>query len=248
MTAKYDKNHFIVNGEEHLESNIVSVINDNRHKYVQCSCCGKVFRKGDDKFVIHQREAIKPETCFDCPHIHADRERTTKTKYVVNPDGTFVKKFEQTVRLQCTNGMIWEYHDIDSEAAIANCKRRQCQYATEDKIEDIFTQYPGIFDDIITIDKILDTGYYGVPVVGDTYQLYIINEKYNIQAYVNEYSIVDCFLVDVDGAGDSREIWYSKRYDEIFSQRHGKYVVWEPDCLTTQQINEIKEMFKNLYR
>ena len=99
-TAKYRNGHFYVNGNLCGESNIVSVINDNRKKYIQCSSCGKIFRKNDPKFEIHKQNAENPSTCLDCPHLYINTGRTTKQKFVINPDGSQVEKIEREVFLE----------------------------------------------------------------------------------------------------------------------------------------------------
>lgn len=247
MQAKYDKNHFIVNGEQQYECNVVSIINDNRKKYIQCSCCGKVFRKGDRRFEIHKQQAESPKACFDCRHLCTNRERVTKREYILNADGTYTRRTEQSVELQCSHGYMWSYPNIDSDTAIHNCKLRQCGSATEKEIKDIFIQYPGVFDDIITIDRILDVGYVGTPNVGVEYTTYVLDVAYDIQAYVNSLNIVDRFLIDFED--DYRTVWYSKRYNEIFTiNGDNEYVPWEHYKLSEQQRNEIKEIFAKLYR
>lgn len=246
MQSKYDEGRFVVNGEEINETNIVSIINDNRKNYVQCPCCGKVFRRGSHKFEDHARDAASPKVCFNCPYVCASNVQTTKSEYIINTDGTYSKKIEQNVQLECSRGYLRSYPRIDSITAIANCKLRQCEDATEKEIEDIFTLCPGVFDDIITVDKILDIGYVGIPERLYQHTLYKLNTTYDITAYVNSLSIVDQFIIDVDDWSSS--VWYSKKYDEIFMNVEGRYAPWTSCGLTTQQREEIKEIFANLYR
>lgn len=247
VQAKYDKGKFIVNGNEQRETNVVSIVNDNRKNYVQCSSCGKVFRKGDAKFDIHKEDATSTKVCLNCPHVCASHERTIRRKYVINADGTYRRQTEQSVDLVCSKGFMWSYPDINSALAIENCKLRQCGNAIAKEIQDIFTQYPGIFDDIITADRILDTGYVDVPEYSYYFTVYALSDKYDIKAYVNDLSIVDCFQIYFEG--DSQCVWYSKKYDEIFMEGTGAcYTPWTCRRLTTQQRMEIKEIFAKLYR
>jgi hypothetical protein len=247
VQAKYDKNHFIVNGERQYETNVVSVINDNRKNYIQCSCCGKVFRKGDHRFEIHKQQAASPTTCFDCPHLNAHRERTIKREYVMNSDGTYTRKTEQSVELQCSSGYMWSYPNIDSVLAISNCKLRQCGNATEREIEDIFTQHPGVFDDIITIDRVLDMGYIGLPEPSLDYNSYTLDVAYDIKAFVNPLNIVDYFTITLEGY--TYVVWYSKKYNEILTNNEdGHYTAWVCKGLSVRQRTEIKEIFAKLYR
>jgi hypothetical protein len=247
MQAKYDKGKFVVDGINQNETNVVSIINDNRKNYVQCSNCGKVFRKRDHKFKTHKEDAKSSKVCLTCPHVICSNNRTITQKYIANEDGTYVRKIEQRVDLQCSSGYLWTYPSIDSITAIEGCKLRQCGDATEKEIEDTFTQYPGIFDDIITVDKILDFGYVGIPDRGISYTLYDLNIADSVCAYVNKLGIVDKFFLCLDDY--TADIWYSKKYKEIFTcDKEGHYIPWAYDGLSTRKRIKIKEAFEKLYR
>lgn len=247
-TAKYNRGSFYVDGEAVRQTNIVSIINDNRKNYIQCSCCGQVFKKGDEKFLIHKANAVKPETCFGCVNMIVDNDYPIKDIFVAKTDGTFVRKTEQSVRLTCSRSGMWSYDSIDSEDAIRRCKKRQCADATQATISDFFTQHPGVFDDIITIDTLLDNGY--DVHINDRYTLsyedVIFEEEYIIGVAINKLGIVDRWYVWVDG--DRYIFFYSKKYDELYCENGPRcYEVWNNRYVGPEMRTEIKAIIKSLY-
>lgn len=246
--AKYNQDNFYVDGEREPQSNIVSIINDNRKKYIQCSSCGQVFRRGDPRFEEHKAKASSPETCFKCKHMSVDDAIFVGRKFIANPDGSFTEKAERTVNLTCSNSGLWSYDSINSNRAIHNCKRRQCGTAKETEIYDFFISRPGVFDDLITIDKLMDDGH-NVTLrngVDSTYEI-AYDDDYTVVAVINSIGIVDRFIVWYDG--DKHIVYYSKKYDELFrSNPASKYVVWEHPDVPDDRRTVIKEKIANLYR
>lgn len=245
-TAKYNEHKFYVEGESVKETNVVSIINDNRKNYIECSCCGQVFRRGDRRFETHKANAIKPETCFDCPHLCTENEMVTKTSFTIGYDGCFVRKIEEEVYLTCSRSGIWSYNGIMSREAINNCKKRQCADAEEINIVDFFTENPSVFDDIITIDSLLDNGYDVIMNERNGLQTDIIwEEDYTIGVVINHLGIVDRFHVWFNC--DKYPVYYSKRYNELFTECRGAYAVWNPIGLNKEMRNEIKAYIAKLY-
>ena len=245
-TAKYNEGNFYVDGEKVRQTNIVSIVNDNRKNYIQCSCCGQVFRKGDRRFQKHKENAIKCETCFGCRSLYTENRIQTTKKYVMNPDGSFSEKIENNVELYCSKVSFWKTYSIASDTAINNCPKRQCATATEMEIKDFFTEYRGAFDDIITIDSLLDNGY-DVRISERSANRYDIEiyDDYTIGVQINPLGIVDKFYVWYEG--DRYWLHYSRRYDELFYDGL-EYEVWNMDYMPTEMRNEIKEIIAKLYR
>lgn len=245
-TAKYNKGNFLVDGCVMRKSSIVSIMNDNRKNYIQCSCCGQVFRKGDKRFQRHKENAIKPETCFGCAALCTHEMYESKHRIVCNPDGTYSEKIERAVDLRCDSSSFWSSPSINSEEAIRRCKKRQCGSATEVEIEDFFTKYPGAFDDIITIDSILDEGYdVGILNNGEAYDI-VCEDDYTLGVYINRIGIVTYFYIWIDG--DRYWFQYSKKYDELFTD-HGEhgYVIFDIYEVSTELREEIKKLIRKFY-
>lgn len=248
QTAKYNYGDFYVDGEKEPQYNVVSIVNDNRKKYIQCSSCGKVFRRDDPRFKEHKRNAIKPETCFNCPHMSVEDTTYLARKFTTNPDGTFTQTEERSANLTCSCTGLWSYYSINHSRSIEGCKKRQCGKATEVEIVDFFTNHPGVFDDIITIDKILDAGYnVNLPKRHEATYDIICGDLYTIGVVINTIGIVDRFVVWFEG--DKHHVYYSKRYNELFcSGANHKYIDWFPMEMFDETREEIKNAIAKLYR
>jgi hypothetical protein len=248
-TAKYNRNDFYVDGSRIPQDNIVSIMNDNRKKYFRCSCCGQVFRKGDRRFKTHKENAIKPETCFDCPHLYLSGTSRVSAKYVVNKDGSFGLIETMNADLRCDNTNSWFYPSIDSCDAICKCDKRRCADATENEISDFFTQYPGAFDDILTIDRLLDENY-DVSLGGRNCLrneiIFNDDNHYVISVYINSIGIVDYF--SVRWLGFAWHVYYSKKYDELFVSCDLKYQKWNESLIGDDLRKEIKNQIAKFYR
>ena len=246
MTVKYDNGFFTVNGESVNNCNIISIMNDNRKNYIQCSCCGKIFKKGSDKFKIHKENAIKPETCFDCPSLAIENASVNKRSFAINTDGSAIEKLERSVRLLCSRYGIWSHVDLNSEEALCRCKKRQCANATEMEIVDFFTQYPGAFDDIITVDKLLDKGYHIVLTGRKNTEFEIICEDdYTIGVCINRLGIITRFYIWYEC--EYYEVFYSKKYNELYEE-NCDYVPWYVDDMDDNTREAIKKHIRKLYR
>ena len=246
VTAKHNGEYFLVNGEIIEEYKIVSVINDNRKNYIKCSSCGKVFPKNGKKFEQHKEAAKGITPCLTCRKLRATEVSGNKTRYVANEDGTYTRKLDTKVTLKCKKHF-WEEYDIDSEYAIASCKYRQCSNAYGMEITDTFTQYPGIFDDIITVDKILDHGYEHIGYYDRNLTEYVLNTEIGVSAWVNNLGIVDKFTID-SGEGWAYHVNYSKKYKEFYNcDMCGRYTVWRSD-MSDDKKNTFKEIVESIYK
>ena len=244
-TATYDGHNFVADGELIYETQIVSILNDNRKNYVVCSSCGKMFPKNGNKFKAHQENASSVNLCLKCSRLRTRDSGKCDVKYVMRDDGTYVKKTKQIVDLYC-HYSLWNSFRIDSDEALTTCKFRMCEYADAKEINDVFIKYPGLFDDIITVDKILDNGYEVISYAdGDTTE-YCLNSEYHIYAEVNRLGIVDRFIVK-HPIGYNYVLYYSKKYDMFFDGCDDRYQDWTP-YFTEIAVNAIQDYIRKLYK
>lgn len=250
-TAKYNYGSFIVNGEPINQTEIVSIVNDNRKNYIQCSSCGQVFKRDDVKFHIHKQNASSPSTCFGCKYAQVDDAYEEKRHLEFNKYGEIVEKFERKVRIVCgkDSSSWWSTpYDITSTDSICNCNKRQCVDATEMEIYDFFTEYPGAFDDIATIDGLFDYGYNEVfvPNCGHSFDIEF-DDNWTIGVYINQHGIIDRFYVWFEC--DRFWLHYSKKYDELFfvGNNH-QYKAWHLPNMSDQDRSKIKEHIAKFYR
>lgn len=245
--AEFRGTHFFVDGEAVSESEIVSVYEDNRSEYVKCSACGQTFKKSDEEIEKHKTRYKDINTCFGCNNLYRDfRRRSSSTERFEHiEDNRYRIITEQEACLRCDKAYTWNsYSPIGSDNAQTNCKYKACETATYDAIEDIFTRHPGIFDDIITVDKIVEVGY---KEKSGSYNgsYYRLNGRNTIWAYVNSMSIVDFFSVEYNGY--SWSIVYSKKLDKLFWMSGGKYKEWNPEVVNENTKEYIKGKIKELY-
>lgn len=241
VTAKYNGSKFVVNGRVVDEWQVVSIINDNRKNYIKCSCCGHIFPRKGNLFAKHKEVASTNAPCLKCRKLRHNDCGLTQTKYVMNDDGTYTMKTETKVDLYCQYSM-WNSFYINSKEALDSCKLRQCGTAHANEIADTFTIWPGVFDTIITVDKILDYGYEKIGYSDSCITEYIMDSTLGITAYVNSLGIVDRF--NISNRNVDRVVWYSKKYNILFSSDVcGCYEVWGsgPD-------NEYLQYIANLYK
>lgn len=244
-TATYNGRYFIVDGERIYENNIVSIMNDNRKNYIVCSSCGKLFPKNGKKFEKHKEESSGINPCLKCEKLQAREIYECDVKYIVEKDGTYTRKTKGKVDLVCHYGA-WSSFYIDSTEARSRCKFRQCENAQAYEIEDIFTKYPGLFDDIITIDKVLDNGYAEISYNSESGSTYVLDKELKVSADINSLGIVNKFFVR-HYLGFDYMVYYSKKYDMFFEQGDENYVDWQPD-LDDTKTEEIKNLIRKLYK
>lgn len=218
--ATYNNGKFIVDGDVVRLSNIVSVINDNRHNYLQCSSCGEVFKKDrTDKFEKHREMAGTPKPCLKCPYFHRQPTDKRVSKTTINSDGTYVEKVHITGIATCKYFNSWSSYSVMSDFVLHECNKRKCRFAELVEIEDIFTKYPGVFDDIITVDALIDAGYH-VKMRHDLEQdVYLMEDFY---ASVNEIGVVDKFVINCGWDSDIY-LYYSSKYDMFFDSKYREY-------------------------
>lgn len=241
MTAKYDGKKFVVNGIPMDERMVVSIINDNRKNYVKCSSCGKIFPKNGNQFAIHQELAETDAPCLQCHKLRVNERTEATKKFARNDDGTYTMKSETQVDLYC-RWSLYSHYNIDSWDVKAFCAFRQCGTAHAMEIDDTFTIWPGAFDHIITVDKILDNGYESIGYMDDRVTEYILDSHLGITAYVNSLGIVDDF--NINTRDRSAVLYYSKKYNILFTADGDGY--YEVYCSDTN--NEVLKYIANFYK
>lgn len=239
-----EKGFFVVEGNEIRYDNIVSVSRDNRKKFVKCSSCGEIIKKAD--IDEHRAKGSTSATCFGCPQLYERSGKQLSVKYSLQEDGSYVGTIKKNVKLIC-NQNYYHRHDINSQDARDHCRYKNCATAEMNKIEDIFTKYPGVFDDIITVDSVLDAGFKerrDNNRIGLVY--YTLKARNNIVAVVNKMNIVEHF--NISYRSDRWNVVYSKKYNMLFKMSNGTYQEFRcPYGMPTDTFARIKEKIASLY-
>ena len=160
----------------------------------------------------------------------------------MQPDGTYIRKANDQVKLECAANY-WKRCDINSGQAREQCVYRQCANATAQPIEDFFTENPGVFDDLITIDRLIECDAKLDSNCGDIMS-YRIKAKNKIIAVVNAINVVDYFRVTCNKVEYS--VRYSKKYDKLYDRCGTKYTEWNPSY--TEVYERIKKKIAELYQ
>lgn len=237
---------FIVDGKEVKQANVVSIYRDNRNKFVKCPACGTILKNTDEEIKEHRLKGTTSATCFGCPNLGESGSKTKSCKYVLQNDGKYIATIKKETNLICRRSWYYNYN-INSQEARANCIYKGCIGATMESIKDVFTEYPGIFDDIITVDRILDDGFKDREQKRDGTAWYTLKGRDNIIAIVNAINIVDCFMVS--RYNNNWTVVYSKKYNEFYGIQNGKYRKWNPteDVMPHETLQRIKSKIVSLY-
>jgi hypothetical protein len=243
-TAKYDSAGFKVNGKTVEHQNIVSVMNDNRSNYVRCSVCDAIIKNVDSTIEKHRHRTESVNACLTCAFLTSRTSSLGKKKitYIKHSDGTYTRRTDESTSLYCSGG--WHTHPIGSKEAMSECPFKACEASDMLMIVDTFTAFPGVFDDIATVNAIsnvgcdFDNGYFS-----NGYYHYRLNiDVSNVYAAVNELGIIDHFVLK-DGYFGEKNLYYSNKYDELFTNSFGgDYLLYAGE---SREI--LKENLRKLY-
>lgn len=244
--ATFENNYFVVDGDHIYESNVVSVMDDNRGNYVRCSACGKVFEKDSPEIEEHKNRYKDVNTCFNCRNMRSyDVDELSRT-YELLDDGMYKVTMENKSRLYCGYRHYYDYPDIGTVEAQNGCRYKACGDATYNEFEDIFTRNPGIFDDIITVDKIIKAGYKSITSAGvGCTGYYWLKGRNKIAAHVNSLSIVDYFEIEYYSC--MYRVVYSKKLNKLFALGGANYSEWNPSCVSDSAKEYIRNKIAKLY-
>jgi hypothetical protein len=199
-------------------SRIYAVKDDNRNKTVICSACGKEVHNTPSAIKTHRNMVNKSNKCFECNYLKHKNSTTLSHKYVLNEDGTYTESTKNKLELKC--GMKWSAYDINSEDAKQNCRYAACQNATFKRIEDFWTQYPNAFDEFITVDRIIDTGYKNMCRYSDGVS-FTLKGKANLVANTNNQGV--CYQFTLRHYRRSYILRYSKKYDKVWIDEYNRF-------------------------
>ncbi len=248
--AKWDpiQNKFIIgNGTQAVdEINIVSVKDDNRNKYVRCKGCGETILNTPSAIKKHHELSKTSKTCLSCKHCSRRNNETVSEKFTVNDDGTYNITTKTNATLQCRNGYYWEYANIDSPEARQRCKYASCESSGVETYKDIFSKYPGIFDDILTVDVLLKKKWEFCSRTGDGSSTFKVPIKFNLYATVTPQGFIDTFYYTYRNS--IFYFMYSPKYAKIIWRNWRNYQEISPGYLSDSIIEKITKKVIELYK
>lgn len=232
-------------GDYVYQTSVVSISRDNRKKFVRCSSCGELIRNTPEAIKEHTDRASTSATCFGCRYMREGESQQLSAKYTLQEDGSYLVNAKKKTMLYCRVRYI--SRDINSQEARENCRFKCCATAEMQPIEDVFTKYPGLFDDIITVDKILENGF--TEKIEYTHRgvtHYKLKGRNHITAVVNKLNIVDRFVIGY--RSQSFDVVYSKKYDKLFLINGSSYKEYNSsESIPDKTLESIKKKIASLY-
>ena len=235
-------------GEVIGKTQIISIKDDNRNKFVRCSVCGKEFLKDSEEWLQHITKVNDTSKCFDCRYLRERGVDITRTTYTPIDENRYEATRTYSTVLTCTKTCYSAF--IGSQNARDNCYYNRCVSAEPSTIIDIFTEYPGVFDDMATIKAVLKCGYKEITeIYGET--AFRLKGKNNVLAVINDQQIVDRFRVTF--RSNFWDVYYSSRYHRYYTTKYSgngnyDYVEWtKPYQLTDETFEYIKAKIASIY-
>lgn len=235
-------------GEFIGKTQIISIKDDNRNKFIRCSVCGKEFLKDSEEWLQHITKVNDTSKCFDCRYLREKNTGVARATYTLNNEGRYEATKTYSTSLVCGNN--YNSIDIGSQSARDHCCYNRCVGAEPSTVIDVFTEYPGLFDDMATIKAVLKCGYKEISTVqGDT--AFRLKGKNNIFAVMNDQQIVDHFRVTF--RSNFWDVYYSSRYHKYFTTKYAgngnyDYIEWpKPYQLSDETFEYIRAKIASLY-
>ena len=236
-------------GEIIGKTQIISIKDDNRNKFIRCSVCGKEFLKDSEEWLQHITKVNDTSKCFNCRYLRERNTGIARTTYTPIDEDRYEATRTYSTELVCTNS--YRSIDIGSQDARDNCCYNRCVGAAPSTAIDIFTEYPGLFDDMATIKAVLKCGYKEIGTIqGET--AFRLKGKNNIFAVVSNQQIVDHFHVTF--RSNCWNVYYSSRYHRYYTTKYSgngnyDYIEWtKPHQLTDETFEYIKVKIASIYK
>lgn len=236
---------YIVNGKRVEETSIVSVADMEKTKYVKCSNCGGIIPNRKRAIEAHKNISCSWKSCLSCRNLAEKNIKSKNNSYKLNDDGTFSRTDKANVTL-CCNCSYYHRYDIMSDEARKSCRYAGCKNATFVPVNGFFDKHPDAFDDMITVDKIIDAGFTTKYSLRDGSVNYQLKAKNTIVAKVNAMNIVECFGISY--RNDNCTVVYSKALNKLFTFSNVTYQeftgLWHMPAST---VENIKKKISSLY-
>jgi hypothetical protein len=214
--AEYDKNlNFRADGNALECANVVSVLDDDATKYVHCSRCATVFLANSQEAKAHVEAKFAIENCYKCKYLRVSTRAIFAQNFTPMPSGNFVCNTNCEAELRCTTE--YPYTNITTPDILHKCAMIRCNGAELLPVETFFTRYPGAFDAIITVDRLLECG-----LQEENSGLFPVKGRNSLYAKINTLGIVDRFILRYNN--NSYDLYYSKKYGKCFLAYRFDYI------------------------
>jgi hypothetical protein len=240
-------NCFNVDGNiESINSiNIVSIKDDDRNKYVKCKNCGETVLNTPSAIKKHYELSKSSAACLTCKSCRRRDTTTVSEKLTENDDGSYSITTKTNARLECRHSY-WNYHDINSQEARKICKYHDCEASGMDTYKDIFSKYPGIFDDILTIDVLIKKKWELISRENDGYCTFKIPISFNLYAVTTPHGFIDYFYYKYRNS--HFQFRYSPKYTKAIWLKWSDYQELRPIEISDTTFEKITKKVIELYK
>lgn len=235
---------FCIDEDLILQTNVLAIKDDDRAGYVTCNHCGTLIKNDPASIEAHFAEQEAKRDCFHCENMSIRRLDVRDIQYVKNNDGTYTRTETANVNLYCGR-YSWDRVPIDSPDAKAICKYAQCRKRGVSNIEDVFIQYPDLFDKQVAVDVLNEknSSYDGYK---NSFFIYDLKCHDAVKACVNELGIIDHFIINF--RTHSAKAYYSAKYDKLFFADNDEYAEHPWFDLSENRYNQAKAKISALYK
>lgn len=234
---------YYVDRESINQSDIISIKEDDREKFVRCLNCGAFIKDDPESIEKHFADEEAKKDCFNCGCLRVNNTNNVDVVYKKNEDGTYHQTRNADVFLLCSQ--FWPHKNIDSQDIHKGCIYHRCRHAGVQKISDVFVEHPGLFDKQITVDVLKAKGF-EYEGYRNGYFEYDLKLRGSLKACVNELGIVDHFLVKYRYY--SANAYYSEKYDKLIYAYRGEYCDHNRVNVSESKHNSAKAKISALYK
>ena len=243
--AVFENGNFYVDGCRIYNTNIIQIKDDYRKDYVQCAYCGAVIKNTPEDIEAHFAAQEAERNCFRCSSLRKYSVNHVKADIVEDATGKMTIQETYEADLRC--GQSWNNSPkITSDAVKKVCIYYRCRNAGTVKIEDIFTQYPDLFDKHITVDTLNEKGFTYEGYNAGFFE-YDMKCRNTLKACVNELGIVDHFVIK--HRGYRFNAFYSAKYDLlVFLDGERQYSTRTPYAMSDTKYTQAKTKITAMYK
>ena len=237
---------FSINKNYIKQTDIISVENDPRAKYMKCTNCGSIIKNTKKAIEAHANLSSCANTCLTCDRLRVKEEKRLKESWTKNDDGTYTKTSKGVCLLTCSNR--YGNPSVDSVNAREGCRYKRCSASTIVPIDDLFIKYPGVFDDMATIDAINMDKWELNYKNSDNSANFKLKGRYNIYVCTTGLGLVDKF--ECYYRNSHYVIVYSKKYDKMFRFYSGEYyeITATNSDFSSQYYNALMKIMRDIYK
>ena len=200
-----------IQGKRYCISDVMDVANDTRKRYVVCQNCNEIIPNTPEEIQKHAAQRLEHADCLKCGYSYL--RVSTKKETLKYKNDVAIKITKETGNLLCSRG--YRFKTLEDSKREGVCKYSRCNRVN--KIEDIWTKYPHVFEVVVTETQLLKHGWRCVDNGSSDcmYKGRIFKYKnFNLTAYTDKNGVVVSFRVK--SRNTNCIIKYSKKYDKFF--------------------------------